>query len=286
MLLLLPLLAVAAGLIWAQSKFSQIERVQVAQVLDAQTGEAQNILMVGSDQGEDRVGQRSDTIMMLRLEPERTLVMSIPRDLFVTIATTGREQRINAAYNDGPAALVQTVQESLDLPVHRYMEVDFVTFASLVDAIGGVTINFPHPVTDEKAHLAIQETGDVQLNGEQALAYVRARTYVELIDGRQVPDGRGDLGRVERQQNFMRVLFGKIGDSRNPFRLMRIGSSVVDGLRIDDDMSLLDSFRLALRMGDLAPESVELPTFPFTAGGADVLGLREEGAEAALEQFR
>jgi LCP family protein required for cell wall assembly len=286
-LVLVPLVLIGAGLVWAQHKFSQIERVQVSEVLDPQVGDGLNILMVGSDEGADRTGQRSDTIMLMRLEPDRSLVMSIPRDLFVQIAGTDRQQRINAAYNDGPATLIQTIQQDLGLPIHRYMEVDFVTFAALVDSIGGVTIEFPHPVIDEKSGLTIGQTGPVLLNGAQALAYVRSRQYTEIIDGRQVIDPRGDLGRVERQQTFMRTLFGKIGESRNPFRLMDIGSSLVGGLRIDDDMSLLDAIRLALRLDDLQPESVVLPTFPFqTDAGAQVLGLDEDGAEAALEQFR
>lgn len=286
-IILLPLIAAGAGLIWAQSKFSEIERVEVADVLDAGGGTGQNILMVGSDAGADRAGQRSDTMMLLRLEADRSLVMSIPRDLFVTIVPSGREQRINAAYNDGPASLIQTVQSSLDLPVHRYMEVDFVTFASLVDAIGGLTIEFPHPAFDEKSGLNIQQTGPVLLDGAQSLAFVRSRQYTEIIDGRPVTDPRSDLGRVLRQQQFMRTLFGKIGESRNPFDLVRVGSSVGEGLRIDDDMSLLDAIRLGLRLRDLDPESVALPTGPFTTdGGSQVLGLDEDRAPEALDQFR
>jgi LCP family protein required for cell wall assembly len=285
-ILLIPLLAIGAGLIWAQQKFSEIEKVAVADVLDT-GGEGLNILMVGSDAGADRAGQRSDTIMLLRFEGDRSLVMSIPRDLYVTIVPGGNEQRINAAYNEGPSSLIQTVQSNLDLPIHRYMEVDFVTFAGLVDAVGGVTIDFPHPVFDEKAGLNIQQTGPVLLDGAQALAYVRSRQYTEIIDGRQVSDPRGDLGRVLRQQQFMRVLFGKIGESRNPFDLARVATSVGEGLRIDDAMTLFDAIRVALRLRGLDPESVELPTEPFTApGGAFVLGLNEDTAEAALEQFR
>jgi len=286
-IVLVPLILLGAGLVYTQSKFSQIERVEVSQVLDAGGGNGQNILLVGSDAGEDRSGQRSDTIMLLRLEPDGAKIMSIPRDLFVTIVPSGTEQRINAAYNDGPASLIQTVQENLGIPVHRYMEVDFVTFASLVDAIGGVSIEFPHPAFDDKAGLYIDQTGPVLLNGDQALAYVRSRTYTETIDGRQVIDPTGDLGRVQRQQLFMRTVFAKIGESRNPFELMRVGTSVVDGLRIDDSMRLLDAIRLGLRMRSLDPVPVALPTTPRTiSNGALVLELDEDLAPAALDQSR
>ena len=285
--LLVPLVLIGATLVYAQSKFSQIERVEVAQVLDGAGGNGQNILLVGSDAGADRSGQRSDTIMLLRLEPDGAKVLSIPRDLFVTIMPSGGEQRINAAYNEGPASLIQTVQENLGIPVHRYMEVDFVTFASLVDAVGGVTIEFPHPAFDDKAGLYIEETGPVLLNGDQALAYVRSRTYTEIIDGRQVVDPTADLGRVQRQQLFMKTVFAKFGESRNPFDLMRMGTSVVDGIRIDDDMSLLDAVRLGLRLRSLDPVPVVLPTTPRTLStGAAVLELDENLAPAALDEFR
>jgi LCP family protein required for cell wall assembly len=212
--------------------------------------------------------------------------MSIPRDLFVTIVPGGGEQRINSAYNDGPASLIQTVQENLGIPVHRYMEVDFVTFASLVDAIGGVTIEFPHPAFDDKAGLRIDQTGPVVLNGAQALAYVRSRTYTEIIDGRQVVDPSSDLGRVQRQQLFLRTVFAKIGESRNPLDLMRVATSVTGGLRIDDDMSLMDAIRLGLRLRSLDPTPVVLPTVPrTTASGAQVLELDEDRAPEALDQF-
>ena len=79
--------------------------------------------------------------------------MSIPRDLFVTIPGREGQHRINTAYNDGPATLIRTVQQSLGIPLDRYIEINFVSFAGLVDSLGGVTINFPHPATDPKSGL-------------------------------------------------------------------------------------------------------------------------------------
>jgi LCP family protein required for cell wall assembly len=283
---LVPLILLGVGLVYAQAKFSQIERVEVADVLDGGGGNGQNILFVGSDAREEIGGQRSDTIMVLRLEPDGAKIMSIPRDLFVTVVPSGREQRINAAYNDGPSSLIQTVQDSLGIPVHRYMEVDFVTFASLVDALGGVTIDFPTPAVDDKAGLRIDQSGPVVLDGDQALAFVRSRNYTEVIDGRQVLDPSADLGRVQRQQQFLKSVFSKIGESRNPLDLMRVATSITGGLRIDDDMSLLDAIRLGLRMRDLDPVPVVLPTTPrTTSSGAQVLDLDEDRALEALAQF-
>ena len=170
--------------------------------------------------------------------------------------------------------------------MHRYLEVDFVTFAGLVDAVGGVTIDFPYPAHDEWSGLAVEQTGPVELNGEMALAYVRARHYTETIDGRQVTDPTGDLGRVTRQQVFLRTVLGKLGDSRNPFSLMRAASSVTGGLRIDDTMSLVDALRFAWRMKGLEPEPAVLPTTGERIGGAAVLLLVDDEAQPVFDLFR
>lgn len=300
MLLLAPIVLLAVGLAWANWKFSQIERVDVGQVLDAAGGGGTNYLIVGSDSREGidsdepnagaiigegaPGGQRSDTIMVMRVDGSESRMLSIPRDLFVTVA--GTESRINTAYNEGPATLIETVQDNLDIPVHRYLEVDFVTFAGLVDAVGGVTIDFPNPAFDDSSGLAVEQSGPVELDGTQALAYVRSRQYTEVVGGERVTDPTGDLGRVLRQQQFLRALLGKAGGSRNPLTLMRVASAVSGGIRIDDEMGLLDALRLAWRMGSLYPESVPLPTVPFRSGGAAVLGLDDGAAPAVLDQFR
>lgn len=289
---LLPLVLGLFGWLWATSTFSKVERVEVASVLDAADGGGTNYLIVGSDSrgsgdtaGID--GQRSDTLLVLRTEGDQSRIISIPRDLFVTNAATGEEGRINSAYNQGPANVIETIKNNLDIPIHRYVEVDFVTFASLVDALGGVTIDFPNTAIDRGSGLVVSETGPVVLNGEQSLAYVRSRNFTEIIDGREVVDPTGDLGRVNRQQVFLRTVMAKAGGSRNPFTLMRVASSVTDGLRIDDAMTLTDAVRFAWNMGRLNPESVVLPVSGrTTGGGAAVLDLVESEAPAALDQFR
>lgn len=290
---LLPLVLGLFAWLWATNTFSKVERVEVASVLDAAGGGGTNYLIVGSDSREAAAdnggidGQRSDTLLVLRTEGDQSRIMSIPRDLFVTNAATGEEGRINGAYNQGPANVIETIRNNLAIPIHRYVEVDFVTFASMVDALGGVTIDFPNTAIDRGSGLVVSETGPVVLNGEQALAYVRSRNFTEIIDGQEVVDPTGDLGRVNRQQVFLRTVLAKAGGSRNPFTLMRVASSVTDGLRIDDAMTLTDAVRFAWNMGRLNPESVVLPVSGrTTGGGAAVLDVIEAEAPAALDQFR
>jgi len=125
------------------------------------------------------------------------------------------------------------------------------------------------------------------LDGSQALAFVRSRTYIETIDGVERTDPTADLGRVQRQQQFLRAVLDKVGATRNPFKLVSIANSLVDGLRIDDDMTLFDALGLLRRMSSLDPQPQTLPTTPFvTSGGAQVLDLVDDEAEPILEQFR
>ena len=303
LLLLLPVLFLVlllGGWLYASSIFNRIEKIPVGDVLSPGGG-GTNYLIVGSDTRDleeleaagldpagfaDGGGQRSDTMLLLRFEGGSARMLSIPRDLYVPIAETGGSGKINSAYNGGPTRLIKTVQESLGVPVHHYMEVDFVSFASMVDALGGITIDFEHPAYDANSGLRVDQAGPVELNGEQALAYVRSRHYVEIIDGVEQADPTADLGRIKRQQQFLRAIFSELGASRNPLRLARAASGAAGGLRIDDKMGLWDAIKLAWRLRSLDPEPLELPVDNGSNEAGSVLLLREAEAQAVLDQMR
>ena len=296
---LLPVLLILAGLLYADVKFRQIHRVPVGSVLDS-GGSGDNILIVGSDTraagdpntgatAGDGSGERSDTVMVLRLQGGSSKMLSIPRDLIVTIADTKRSDRINSAYNadigGGPQRLIKTVQQSLGIPITRYMEVDFVTFAGLVDAVGGITIDFPYPAFDTNTGLDVKKAGPQQLNGEQALAYVRSRHYTEIKeDGKPHEDPTADLGRIQRQQVFLRTVMSKVAGSHNPIALLRAGGEIADGMRVDDQLGLWGAMQLAWAMKGLNPESVVLPV----AVNSDhaTLHLQQPDAQAVLAGFK
>lgn len=294
---------VVSFMLFGVYQFFRMERVDVGYALSGGAASGTNYLIVGSDSRDgfdptnpnagavlgdgtaDDPTERSDTMLILRVSGDGAKMLSIPRDLWVRRAN-GSEGRINASYRDGPEALIQTVV-GLGIPVHHYVEVDFVTFAGLVDAVGGVTIDIPHPARDTHSGLDLPVAGPADLDGTQALAYVRSRRYTELIDGSWRTDPTGDLGRVQRQQLFLRSVMSEVGGTRNPIELMRVSSALADGLRIDNRMGLFDALRFARSLRGLEPESVELPVFPFTtSGGAAVLGLRQPEAEAVIAQFR
>jgi LCP family protein required for cell wall assembly len=296
---LLLLLALVGGYLYAKSVYDKIEKIPLADVL-SEGGSGTNYLIVGSDSRdlEDLVdagldpagfaeggGQRSDTMLVLRFVDGKALMMSIPRDLYMPIAETGGSQKINAAYNGGPSRLILTVQQSLGIPINHYLEVDFVSFAKLVDALGGITIDFPNPAFDRGSGLDVQEAGAVELDGPQALGFVRSRHYVEVVGGEEVPDATGDLGRVLRQQQFLRAVFSELGSVKNPITLGRAAGSAAGGLRIDDTMSLWDAIQFAWRLRSLDPAPVELPTRLGSNEAGSVLFL-EPGADAAIAQFQ
>lgn len=280
------------GYLWANSVFESIEKVDVSSALSGGSS-GTNYLLVGADNGlgeetrEGVEGVRSDTIMILNIDGSKARMMSLNRDLWVTNPATGQPGRLNATYNQGPTNLIQAVTDNYGIPIDRYIEIDFTSFAGLVDAFGGIDIEFANPAIDRASGLVVESSGMVHLDGDQALAYVRSRHYTEIIDGQEVPEGGlPDVNRTQRQQTFLRAIMGKASDNRNPLTLMKAAGNMSDGLRIDDDMSMIDAARFAWNMGKLNPETVILPVQPrTTSGGAAVLELGP-GAEEILATFR
>lgn len=278
--------------------YRSIQRVDLSAVLDPVSGDTVNYLLVGSDSrsglnpdvpvgGKSTVtGKRSDTIILLRVGPTGSQMMSVPRDLWVTLADTGRSGRINGAYNAGPANLVKTVKDNLSVPVNHYMEVGFQSFVGLVDALGGVKINVPNPAFDRKSGLDIKTAGTVTLDGRQALAFARSRTYTEIIGGKEVTDPTGDLGREARQQQFLRTALADVGATRNPVTLLGVTRALSSELVIDDSLGLFDLVGLARKLGAADPGAVVLPTRPVRRSGAAVLVLDQPKAAAVLVQFK
>ena len=296
LLVLLMVLMPIGMLVWGMRAYSSIPKVDVSSVLSARSGrKGTNYLIVGTDSREGIAasdpnanaflaegvsGSRTDTIMVLHVEGSSTTLTSIPRDLWVTDPATGQKGRINSTYSAGPKNLITAV-EALGIPVDHYIQVGFVSFAKLVDAIGGITITFDHPARDEHSGLYVYATGPVRLDGVGALAYVRSRYYSDYVDGRWRVDGTADLGRTLRQRAFLTSLLAKMTSIRNPFTLASVPSAIGRGLVIDSTLSFLDALRLGWTLKDLHPEAVAIPVVGRrTTGGADVLELALDSSSA------
>ena len=299
LLLFIAALVVLIPLYLASQTFGDIDRVEVSEALVEPLPAGTNLLLIGTDSrdgidgdtdnaglilGEGISGERTDTIMVLRVEEEGSKFLSLPRDLWLPI-NGGDPQRINAAFAQGPEALINTVQTELGIPISHYVQVDLAGFIDLVDAVGGVEINIPNPAFDRGSGLDLPTAGTVTLDSTQALAFVRSRFYTEIINGAEVADPTSDLGRVQRQQDFLRALMLKISEERNPATLNSMSAAVAEALVIDDGTSLTEALTLANSIRTSSPESVTLPTSPTTtSGGAAVLTLNSE-SPAALAQF-
>lgn len=253
---------------------------------DARSGVAADIENANVIFGPAVEGERTDTIAVLRLDGDRVSLLAIPRDLFVPLAG-GASNRINAALAlGGPTALVETVQGELGIGIDHYLEVDLAGFLALVDALGGVTVDFAHPAFDARSGLAIDAAGPVRLDGSAALAYVRSRRYTELIDGDAVTDPTADLGRVRRQQRFLAALMDALGTERNPFVLLGTLRAVAGTLTVDDTMTARDAATLGLALRGARPLTATVPTARYiTSSGQDVLVLTPE-SDTVLADFR
>jgi LCP family protein required for cell wall assembly len=212
--------------------------------------------------------------------------MSLPRDLWVEIAGTGESQRINTAYNDGPERLAATVSQSLGIPIHHYVEVDFLGFKDIVDEIGGVEVCTFNAARDIHSGLNLQPGCQV-LNGDMALAYARSRYYEEWDGTDWHTDPRADLGRIERQQNFIRAaVAGMLADvSSSPFGSGDTIDAVTDSVRIDARLDPLKAARALRKAAETGLRTYSLPVENDTIGDAAILRLGD-GADALLTYFR
>ena len=296
------------------SKLSKAKRLDVKEVKENNPGEPTNILLVGSDTREnidqeetDKFGsvsqagggQRSDTMMILRIDPKtkKSTVVSLPRDLWVDIPDYGNA-KINAAYNSelggGPNRLIQTIKENFDVDINHFIQVDFQSFREIVDILGTVEICFPAPARDKKTGLDVPNEGCHQLNGVQSLQYVRSRYYEQYVDGVWKTDISSDLGRIQRQQAFMKTLASQaIGKGFANLKLgNNIANSVLERLTIDEELSRNDIFSLveAFQGVDVNnPDQVLFTTLPAENSFREkqsVLILKEDEASPIFKLLR
>lgn len=316
-------------------RLGQIRRIDL-DLVTAAAGQPQNYLIVGSDSRagitktdpnsgaflddpqyagkNSSEGQRSDTIMILRVDPSKSTakLLSLPRDLYVPIAGTDRKDKINAAFGLGQKTLIQTVQDQFGIVINHYAEVDFVGFQRLIDAIGGVRLYFDRQMWDSHTGLDVSTTGCHTLNGTQALAFARSRylwyntlgetsvdtSSLRYLSGSQMAangwqqDGTSDLGRISRQQLLIRTAIPRAEHKafRNPATLNAIMRNIVDSVTLDAGLSTSDLIGLAERFKGFDEKTLVTYAFPTTPetlpSGMQVLNPDPAKAEPILSRFR
>ena len=299
--------ATAAG--YFGLRFAQIDRVGGIDISAAAAGEPANYLLVGTDSREgldpDTAGfsddgqtgcDCTDTIMVLRVDPKakQAQVLSFPRDLWVPIGgSTGKSGRINTAHAKGEQALIDTIEENFGVPINHYVEIDFVGFERLVDAVGGIPLWFDAPVRDKHTGLSVPKAECQVLDGEQARKFVRSR-YLEYKgdDGRWHSDPTADLGRITRQQIFIRRAISKaVGQGlTNPVTLNELVSAGVENVRLDRNLDAGDLLDLGRQFASFDSRELvgyAMPSEGFrTKGGAAVQRPLMREAEPILNIFR
>ncbi len=227
-------------------------------------------------------GQRSDTIIVVQVDVQknRTVVLSIPRDLRVPIPGHG-VNKINTAFSYGPNLMVRTVQKLTGLRINHYVEVNFIGFERLVNALGGIPVCIDRPLKDKLSRLNLPHAGCYNLHGATALAFVRARH----IEGDNIPD----FSRISRQQLFMRALIEKALSIGSVFHLPELIKAVQKNLIVDENMNIYALQDLTRRLGKLGRRHVSfriVPAVPVQVSGVDYLQLLQPQASRLFERMR
>ena len=275
----------------------KIARISVFSGLEnrpEKTSRALNYLLVGSDTREGltkeemkalRVGStktaaggRSDTMLLVHISKKRdkAYLVSLPRDTLVTIpahtSTDGKSQiparqnKLNAAFAFGGAPLlIETIEGATKLKIDHYIEISFAGFAGIVNALGGIDVCTKVDIDDPKSHLVLS-AGTHTLDGIEALKYVRTRDF----------DGRGDIGRMQRQQQFMSSVIKKAtstGVLLNPIKIVNFMNAAISTIKMDENLSEGDLLNLAKQMRGLSSGNVRTLTVPLSNANGNVPGI-------------
>ncbi len=231
-----------------------------------ETGTGTNFLIVGADTRPGDAG-RSDVIVLIHVPEDRQSIEMIhfPRDLYVSIPGRGKN-KINAAYAFGrEPLLVQTMEELLKVRIHHVARTDFQGFKAMTDAVGGVRVYAEEASSGGNGGDVVITKGWNDLNGEQALAFVRER--YELSEG--------DISRGRRQLAFIKALLLKATSREtvtNPLTIAKFTDAATANLVLDQTFTVGDMRDFALQLRDIRSGDVVFATAPFTGFGTSPEG--------------
>lgn len=243
------------------------------------------MMLIGSDRrvGDDAAGARSDTNIVVRVDPvnNQATMVSIPRDTQIDIDGYGIN-KFNAAYNyGGAAACIKEASQLTGVNISHYAEVNFDELISLVDAVGGVDVMVDERIDDTDADNTtdnpgapriIIEAGEQHLNGEQALVFARSRAYVD-----------GDFTRTANQRKLIMAIVNKVLNmsvTEMPGVIQAAAKSVTTDLSVNDIISLAQQFRDA---GDLTLYSAMVPSTTGMEDGVSYVYTDEESLKKMMQ---
>ncbi len=248
--------AVGAFIINTLPQFNTVKDDALSSTLTQEApGDPFYMLLLGIDKSEERAAgiangddfhnYRADTIILARVDPKtpRLTLVSIHRDTLVNLGANG-EQKINAAYAiGGPSYMTKVVSEFAGVPISHYAEIDFDGFMGIIDTIGGVDINLPIDVVDERYAHGNLKAGEHHVTSEEALFLARARHAYDAY-------GDGDAYRAANQRALISAIIKKVLAS-NPTQWPTLINDMSKYVQVDSGLTSQTIMSLAWQMKDL-----------------------------------
>jgi LCP family protein required for cell wall assembly len=210
-----------------------------------------NILFLGVDARSGETKSRSDTIILASIDPSlhKVAIVSIPRDTQISGPAGSGLDKINSAnVVGGPELAVEKVEDLMGEKIDYYVEMNFEGFKDIVDTLGGVTMNVDQRMYKPTEGIDLQP-GTQRLDGEDALAFVRFRGYVQ-----------GDIERTAHQQEFIKAL-GK--ELLKPATIAKLPSLMRDADKyVDTNLGLTDMLKMATWVPGFGSDSIIAQTLP------------------------
>jgi len=235
---------------------------------DYERKERVNILLLGIDKRPDEVYSRTDTMILVTVDPNTKSagMLSIPRDLWVSIPGYD-EDRVNKAYfvgdrdaypGGGPALAMKTIQYNLGVPVHFYAQIDFDGFRQIVDTLGGIDIYVPQTIDDPKFpdnnygfDPFYIEAGQHTLDGYTALKYARTRA---------TPGA--DFSRAKRQQAVLLAIKDKALQLNMVPKVPELWNTMAGAF--ETNLELIDIVELSQLADEIDPDSIQTAVLDHT----------------------
>lgn len=213
-------------------------------------GDRTNILVLGVDARPGEKNSRSDTMLLVSIDPklDKAAIISIPRDTRIDIKGLGTNKICTANFVGGPKYAADRVEELLQTRIDYYIAMDFKGFEKIVDTLGGVTIDVPQRMYKPSEGINLYP-GTQKLDGKKALAFVRFRDYIN-----------GDIDRTQQQQAFIKALAGEVLQPRTITKLPNLAKQMKK--YVETDIGFTDMVKMASWAPGFNSDSIITQTLP------------------------
>lgn len=224
---------------------------EVENTREKEDGERTNILVLGVDARPGEENSRSDTMMLVSVDPKlnKAAIVSIPRDTRVEIKNSPLAKICTANYIGGPEYSVKVVEDLLGINIDYYAQMDFNGFKEIIDTLGGVVIDVPQRMYKPAEGINLYPGDNQRLNGKDALGFVRYRDYV-----------LGDIERTAQQHKFIQALADEFLQAKTITKLPKLVKHVNENLTTN--MKTSDMLKIASWAPGFSTDSIIAQTLP------------------------